>query len=570
MRLKPSWSLLNGYTLILVCLAVYLPCCWQLPLIRAESMYALIPQEMLASGSWLTPSLNGVHYLDKPHLIYWLCLPFYRILGVSDWAARLPTLGVTLAEVGVTYLMGRRLLGRQAAWWGGFALLSSIGFFALHLQILTDHLITLSLAASLYFLVRWQEQPRFRWDALFHLALVAGFLSKGFIGLVFPVLISLLYSWQARPPKVWCLLLSPPGLAVMALVLVSWAVAAESANPGYLKFQIINEQVLRFLGRRQPPDINSFSLPAFWLFVGIWLLPWTLLLPRAVYRFWGETRPGRGEDPRGRLLLIWPAVILAFFSLSSSRIEYYSLPALPPLALVAGWQLRRSLEAREGRLLFWSLLGIGLLGVALLFLLPYLEGLCMDNRREFHGMFAQILPVARPASIIIPAVAGVGALAAWFRRPGVAAASYGALALILAFFTFQTLKLLSPHLSDKLPGEYLRQVASPRDVVIMEKIEEFEYGASLAFYSGRRILIVKRRDLPQFPYPVPPDDDYLISPQRLKELWQGPQRIFLLVDNATRPEAYLKGATVALAIPGKRLLVNRPSAPWGPEEPQEH
>jgi 4-amino-4-deoxy-L-arabinose transferase len=67
-------TLLNGYTIVLVTMAVYLPLFWQLPLIRSESMYALIPKEMLASGSWLTPSLNGVPYLDKPHLIYWLNL----------------------------------------------------------------------------------------------------------------------------------------------------------------------------------------------------------------------------------------------------------------------------------------------------------------------------------------------------------------------------------------------------------------------------------------------------------------------------------------------------------------
>ena len=108
----------NGYTLLMACLAVYLPLFWQIPLIRAEAMYALIPREMLASGSWLTPTLNGVPYLDKPHLIYWLNLLAYKIFGVSDRVARLPLLGLTLTEVWVTYLIGRRLLGREAAWLG--------------------------------------------------------------------------------------------------------------------------------------------------------------------------------------------------------------------------------------------------------------------------------------------------------------------------------------------------------------------------------------------------------------------------------------------------------------------
>ena len=92
----------------------------------------------------------------------------------------------------------------------------------------------------------------------------------------------------------------------------------------------------------------------------------------------------------------------------------------------------------------------------------------------------------------------------------------------------------------------------------MEQIEEFEYGSSLAFYSQHHILMVKRHDLPQFPYPVPPDQNYLITPEQLQDLWQGPRRAYLLLDDASAPEPYLKGAAVALRLHGKRLLVNRP------------
>ena len=92
----------------------------------------------------------------------------------------------------------------------------------------------------------------------------------------------------------------------------------------------------------------------------------------------------------------------------------------------------------------------------------------------------------------------------------------------------------------------------------MGPIEEFEYGASLEYYARRHILMVKGHGLPQFPYPVPPASDYIITPERLKELWQGPRKVFLLLDNATPPEPFLQGATTALTLPGKRLLVNHP------------
>jgi 4-amino-4-deoxy-L-arabinose transferase-like glycosyltransferase len=551
-----SASWLNGYTLLLACLAIYLPLFWQVPLIRAEAMYALIPKEMLASGSWLTPTLNGAPYLDKPHLIYWLNLLAYKIFGVSDRVARLPLLAITIGEVWFTYLIGQRLLGRRAAWLGGFVLFTSIGFFTLHLQILTDHLVTLSLVAALYFLLRWQEKPTFQWAGPFFLCLALGFLSKGFIALVFPLLIGGLYAWQMRQTRLLSLFWSPGGLALLALVLAPWFVGAELANPGFLKFQVVNEQIMRFLGQRHPPDINSFSLPGFWLFLGIWLMPHTPLLPNALWRYWRET--GLAEHRTGRLLIIWPAVVLLFFSLSSSRIEYYSLPALPPLALIIGWRLRLYLKTPADRVLPWALAAIALLGLTTLFLLPYLEQICAGNRREFYGMFRLIAPIARPVTFMIPSLALAGFVAGIAWRHRIAFGCYAVLAVVLVLFTFRTYLALSPLMSDKAPAVLLGKIANPGDRVVMEQIEEFEYGACLEFYSGRHLLMVKRHGLPQFPYPVRPEQDYLITPEQLEALWNGPDRVFLLVDDATPLESFLKRARIIQTMPSKRLLANRP------------
>jgi hypothetical protein len=550
---------MNGATLVLLCLGLYLPLFWQLPLLRPEAMYALIPKEMLAVGSWLTPTLNGVHYLDKPHLLFWLNLLGYKLLGVSTWSARVPTLAITVGEVWFTYLIGRRLLGRTAAWLGGFILLTCIGFFVLHLQILTDHLVTLSLLVALYCLLRWQDTPDWRWSTLFFLALVAGFLSKGFIGIVFPGLIGLLYAWQMRDRRLLKLLFSPWGITLGVTLLAVWGVASELANPGYLKFQIINEQIMRFLGRRQPPDINGFTITGFWLFLGIWLMPWTFILPSALYRFWQETRPDREVLTRARLLIIWAAVILVFFTISSSRIEYYSLPAFPALALILGWRVQRYLDNSPDRGVLWSLIPLGLLGLSLLGLLPYLERLCVENRREFVGMVSVLSPIAWRASLLTLTAALLGAGLGLLRRRASVVVVYGILALGLAVLTFQSLARLTPELSDRLAGEYVRQHAAPADILIMGPIEEFEYGASLEYYSQRHILMVKGRNgLPQFPYPVDPAANYIISPKRLKELWQGHRKVFLLLDDATPPEPFLHGATVVLTMRDKRLLVNHP------------
>lgn len=547
---------LPGLSLVLLGLALYLPALWDWPLSRAEAMYALIPQQMYDSGDWLTPTLNGVPYLDKPPLLYWLTLTGYFLLGASAWTARLATLAIGLGEIWFTYVIGRRLLGVRPAWLGGFVLLTSVGFFTLHLQILTDHLVTLGLLAALAVLVSGEERPSWRRAVLFQIALAVGFLSKGLIGLAFPLLILAGDAWLRRRPRLLTLALDPRGWLVFLVLTVPWFWAMEQVHPGFLRHHLINEQFLRFLGQRHPPDIIPFPLPGFWLFLFIWLLPWGLLLPEALYRFWRGTA---APDParRARLLLLWAAVVMGFFSISSSRIEYYSLPALPALALILGWRLAKALENPGDRSLSPALLCLGLLGLAVGFLLPYLEQLCAANRREFFGMFPLIQPIARQVSLSLPIMALGGVLAGW-RRPSVALGCYGLLALALLFFTWKTLSVLSPLLSDQLPGDLIRRTAGPGDLVVMEAIEEFEYGSSLAFSSGRPILMVQRRGLPQFPYPVAPEENYLITPARLRELWAGPARVFLLIDDVIPSEPFLQNAPVLMTLPGKRLLSNRP------------
>lgn len=519
-------------------------------------MYALIPQEMYQSGQWLTPHLNGARYLDKPPLFYWLNLIGYYLLGVSDRVARLPTLLIGLGEVWFTYLIGRRLLGPRPAWLGGLVLLTGVGFFTLHLQLLTDHLVTLGLVAAMGVMLGAEDRPSRRWPLLFQIALAVGFMSKGFIGLAFPLLILAGYAWFRRRPRLLYLALNPWGWLVFLGLTVPWFWAMEQAQPGFLQHHIVNEQILRFFGRRYPPDIIPFPLPGFWLFLFIWLLPWGLLLPEALYRFRGTTA-SPDQARRGRLLLLWAAVVMVFFSLSSTRIEYYSLPALPALALVLGWRLSRSLEWSRDLGLLAAFFFLGLLGLALMVLLPYLEQLCAANRREFFGMFPLIQPVANQASFWIAGLALAGIATGW-RRPAWALLSYCLLALVFLFFTWKTLTILSPLLSDRLPGEYIRQNAAPQDVVVMEAIEEFEYGASLAFYSGHRILMVQRRELPRFPYPVPPRENFLITPEALRQWWEGPHRVFLLIDDVIEPEPFLQKGGVALELPGKRLWRNRP------------
>jgi hypothetical protein len=157
----------------------------------------------------------------------------------------------------------------------------------------------------------------------------------------------------------------------------------------------------------------------------------------------------------------------------------------------------------------------------------------------------------------VPVLALGGVVFGW-RRPKVSLSFYGALALVLLFFTWKAMLALSPLFSDKIPGEYIRQHAGPRDLVVMEAIEEFEYGASLAFYSHHPILMVQRRGLPRFPYPVPSRENYLITPEELRQRWEGPDRVFLLVDDVIPLAPFEQKGQEVLKLPGKSVYCNRP------------
>lgn len=553
------WQIFGAFlSLALLWLLLSGPTGAKLPLIRSEAMYAQIPLEMLANGDWLTPRLNGARYLDKPPLIYWVNLAAYKILGPEAPAARWATAALGLGEIAGTFALGTLLFSPAVGWLAGLLLATSLGFFVLHLQILTDHLITLTLTWAVWFLAWWERRPGI-WPALgFHLCCALGLLSKGLIGWGFPWAVLLLYALCRQEKRFFRLLFHPLGLAVFLGVSLPWFMVMEWRFPGFLNYHLLNEQILRFLGRRWPADINPLPLPAFWLFGFIWLLPWAALLCPTL----ASLRPRRwatlgAERERLILLLVWAGVVVTFFSLSSSRIEYYLLPALPPVALLLGWRLHRYLRDPRGYSLKWAFILPLAAVIGLIAALPLLEKICAANRREFIGMFEQLRPLGRQALPLLAAAFGLAAWAGWRQWPRLCLVSFSGAAILLLYFTFQSLRLLSPHLSDAWAGELLQHLSQPGDIIVMGHIEEFEYGMSLKYYSGRRILMVQRQGLPEFGFPLTPEEKYLIPPERLLELWGGPQRVVILEDSCA-PEEYLPDPIVLAVRNGKRLITNKP------------
>src|SRR5262245_18551978 len=279
---------LLGVLPVLLAAALYLPCAGYRAVNDVdEALYVRAAQEMLARQDWTTPTVNGVRFLDKPPLLYWVLAGLFAVLGPIEPAAHLPPALFVIATTWLLARMAARGGGPLAGFAAGVCLTFSGGAFLFTRDTLHDPLFVFFQVMALDAFLRWREVPSRATGPVvaFAAALAGGVLSKGLLGVLFPVAIAVgaLALDRARPR----LRLAPVafGLAVFLALAVPWHVAAARANPGFVAHYLVNEQVLRFLNRREPMDFASIPLPLFVALVPVWMFPWTAFVPAAVLRF---------------------------------------------------------------------------------------------------------------------------------------------------------------------------------------------------------------------------------------------------------------------------------------------
>lgn len=300
-----------------------------------EARYAEIPREMLATGDFVTPRLNGVPYLEKPPLLSWCTAAAFSIFGETPWAARLTARLAGAGTVGV-------LVGGIASIWGPelalaagiLYLVSPLGFVLSRLNV-TDGLLTFFFVATLFsaretLLRREAARSSAAWSALAGASAAGAFLTKGLIAIVLPAGILLLWCLASKRTRLLtCLLFAPAPIVFLALV-VPWLALVERRNPGFLNFFFIHEHFERFATK----EAHRAGPPYY--FVGIFLAGFLPGLP-----FFFAALPGRPlwrrlrEDSETLFFLAWFCVVFLFFSLSSSKLPPYLLPAFPAAAALA-------------------------------------------------------------------------------------------------------------------------------------------------------------------------------------------------------------------------------------------
>src|ERR1700681_4094891 len=302
-----------------------------------EGRYAEIPREMVASGDWVTPRLDGIKYFEKPALGYWATAVAFEVFGQHAWSVRLwPALSGMLGLM-LTFALGRRLYDQRAALLAVLVQASALLYIAMARIATLDMGLSFDLQLAMTALALLVQQPRpgeaqsRRLPLLLGVGVALAVMSKGLVGILIPGAVAVLFMLIHRD---WRLPLRAQlwwTFAALLLLAAPWFVLVSARNPEFAHFFFIFQHFQRYLSRAEFDRYQPvwFFLPV----LALGFLPWTTLLPGALRQGWRAARAGERATS---LLLIWAAFVLLFFSMSQSKLTPYIVPMLPPLSLLTG------------------------------------------------------------------------------------------------------------------------------------------------------------------------------------------------------------------------------------------
>lgn len=516
-----------------------------------DGVQAQIARNMLQSGDWVTARLDGIAYLEKSPLKYWMIAVSYQIFGVHDWAARIP---IALSAVLLCWLVARFgawAAGERVGLYAGLVMSTSIGLFLFTRILIPDVILTLMVTLALWSMLRALEGEK-RWAWAMWAAIGTGLLLKGLIAALFPVAIAGLYLAISRQLGKWRLLRPFSGVLLMLAIAAPWHVLATIRNPpyfdftmhsesgsyrGFFWFYFINEHVLRFLNLRYPRDYNTVPRLYFWLFHLLWFFPWSMYLPAV----WWKRPAVEGRAAAVRLLAFcWVGFVLGFFTFSTTQ-EYYSMPCYPAIALLLGAAVAHgSPWLRYGDRVITAVAGVAMVAVAAILWMvrgmpaPGDIAAALSQNPELYTLslgHMTDLTLKAFAYLRLPlAVAGIAfAIGTFGRKPG------ALVAMMVLFFHAARLALVTfdPYLGSRELAEALSQ--SPPGKLIMDG--QYYTFSSVFFYTNRRALLVNGRfhNLEYGSYAPDAPKDVFIVDEDLKRLWETRDRYYLVTEGPQMP-----------------------------------
>ncbi len=563
----------------------------------ADASHALVSRAMLQRHDYVVMFLNGVRYLQKAPIHYWLVAAAYKILGENEFSTRLP---VALAMIGLTvmaFFFGRRFFGARAGFYAGLATATSVGMFMFTRIMIPEAIYALEFTAIFYLFLRaWTGSldPRLGyWGAAALTA--AAVLTRGLIGMIFPVativgFIILTGGWRR-----WRELRPFSSILIFLIIAVPWHVLAALRAPGgpthhgFLWSYFINEHFKRALGTRWPPDYEATPLPLWWAAHLAWFFPWSVFIGFAMRQLpsWKTWRKNLSVDAQARLLLfVWGAVILGFFSVVvGSRMEYYSFGAWPAFTILIGLGLARAEEQRSKWLprMYSVLAAIGVVLAGVLTYLVWQAAHIHSNKDistllELHpnnfyrlsmGHLFDLTPQAfadlRTPALLAAACFLVAFVGAWLLgRKWRVMASALVLAVGMTVFMFAAnlaFQVFEPQMSSRHLAKAILKYLQPSDRLAI--YGEFDPASSVAFYTHRWAWIVNGRyNNLELGSHFPDCPKIFLDDSTFPAFWNSPERAFLVVPPEQRENAAPRlpkdHTWLLLENGGKAVYVNQP------------
>ena len=437
-------------------------------------------REILLLPDWLTPHENFHPVLDKPIAFYWLIALSYKLFGVSEWAARLPSALAALGCIALVYLFTRDHWGEKQALWSGLILLTSLEFFILARLVIFDMSLAFFLTLSLSAFYRASHCDDLHRRRVLCLLLYSGLgiatLIKGLIGIVVPGMV--IFSYLALTQQ-WSILrrieLLPGALLLLAVVL-PWYLEVGARHEGYLRYFFWHEHFGRFVG-------DSFNRTQSWyyfvLVALIGFFPWTFAWPFMV----SGCRRWVGDD-KTLFLLLWAGLPILFFSVSKSKLPHYLLPIFPALAILTASRLvtlfHQSLpRARAALALTWFAYGSGVL----YFLIGYWQPAILPKRivSGVMGMPRSVW-IYGAVILVLSALLSLRKISLYLQRPSQCYLAQAIMMISFLVFSAQTMIAASTVRSARAVSELALPFITPESQVVFYG----GYLSGLGFYLRTR------------------------------------------------------------------------------------
>lgn len=483
-----------------------------------EGRYAEIAREMVLSGDYVTPHLNGIKYFEKPVLFYWLEAGMVQLTHLNLWGLRSVNAILGLLGCLLTYLTASRLYGRTTGILAALILGTSTLYFVMVHMISLDLPVTVFITTALYAFLQGIQHPagRIRYYYLLggSAAAACAVLTKGLIGLVFPAMI--IFAWLAIMGE-WRLLKQlylPSCCLVFLLIAAPWHILAGQRNPEFYYFYFIKQHFLRYatlkIGHYQP----------VWFFIPnlvMGFFPWIVFLPQAIANALPPSLQQRKNYQAELFLLLWALLIFLFFSFSKSKLIPYILPVFPPLAILTARYLQQSLFNKPClgiRVGYVCLLPATILVAATFFLYPRYANIPDPHTALFYlGMAAATLLCGT-----------VMALFYAFRQPVFSLAS-----VLISTFFFLLLSLAAVPAIDGRTisplANIIKQVLTPDDKVVAYN----QYYQDLPFYLEQNISVLNWQSELRFGMEHQEVHDWMINDNIFWQWWHSGKRVFALM-----------------------------------------